>query len=701
MTVEPLQGAANVQNVAQLQLAIKKGSRIIPLFLLLLVTLLFIRQLEGLTWAAFDDTAIAKQETVEKFLNAIRVLAKNAFDSFGGNAVKIVSAQAYAFSVIALFAAVPGVAGLIYRRSFWRYFLFAFVILYSINASGWFGKVPGTDIPSNERFSEGVLNFILTQLILFVLAFRLRRHVSGQRLLPTYLYNGLLAAALLVLVAACINDWPAWVWSSLSSKWYKLEFVLLVIPSLYFLLKQSDVWSSDTRKNIVVCLDGTGQTTGQTEMGRTTQTNVLKLFGMLKQDKSKGALLNALVPPGGRFDATLSKRYQDKQIAFYYSGVGNTIENSPILDVLGSATGLGAASIVDRAYLDVIRVYRPGDRIFIFGFSRGAAIARLLARMIDQRGAPKRLWTLRLLGRHWVVWKSASKQHDVPVSVLGCWDTVGAFGVAKTIAGIDFGKINAFKDLAIADNVEQAYHMVALDEMRDSFVPNLMDPDPLTPERIIEVWFSGDHSNVGGSWATDKLSDVTLDFLLRLVSSGYAIDDSSKPGDEAWGLYLSALNGQTVNAAAYTDAVVLQPDALGQVRQVTSMIYGYFARKMPLHAVIAELVFERMTRSHPAYAPQSLFDLNDELDRKRDTIDAKVIRLRDTNSLRDGEFEKILEFKEKLRLTRWNQHWLELGAVRTTKLPPEHLANDPEIKPERSQSGASLNAVRGEQNAVG
>jgi hypothetical protein len=86
-----------------------------------------------------------------------------------------------------------------------------------------------------------------------------------------------------------------------------------------------------------------------------------------------------------------------------------------------------------------------------------------------------------------------------------------------------------------------------------------------------------------------------------------------------------------------------------------------------------------MTRSHPAYAPQSMFDLNDKLDRERDTIDAKVIRLRDTNSLRDGEFEKILEFKEKLRLTRWNQHWLELGAVRTTPLPPVHLANQPAI----------------------
>jgi hypothetical protein len=83
--------------------------------------------------------------------------------------------------------------------------------------------------------------------------------------------------------------------------------------------------------------------------------------------------------------------------------------------------------------------------------------------------------------------------------------------------------------------------MVALDETRDSFEPTLMEPDPINPGRIIEVWFSGNHANVGGGYATDKLSDVTLDFMLRQVSRGYAYNETMKPGDESWGLYLSAV----------------------------------------------------------------------------------------------------------------------------------------------------------------
>ena len=75
------------------------------------------------------------------------------------------------------------------------------------------------------------------------------------------------------------------------------------------------------------------------------------------------------------------------------------------------ARDMGANAIVERAYLDVVRVYRKDnqkeDRIFIFGFSRGAAISRLLAGVIGRRGIPKRLWTIRLFGRHWTVWKSS------------------------------------------------------------------------------------------------------------------------------------------------------------------------------------------------------------------------------------------------------------------------------------------------------
>jgi hypothetical protein len=678
------EGAA-AGRTATVRLVARKGSRIIPLLLLAAMVILFISDYhKSMTGPEVGQVLTSKLPNAEKVAVIAKSLTGELFASFSDNVRAVVKGTALTAGILALYALVPGIAGMIYRRSFWRYFLAGFVILYAISSvfssrsQGVLGFVSGVATPGTAGAGtgmEGVVFFVISQLVLLLLAFRLHRHTSSVGAIPPAVYNGLLAAAVGAVAVACyLKLGPDGVWDALlPSSFYRWEFMLLMLPAIYLLLRRRLAWPSTERKNIVVCLDGTNNTPGQTELGRVAQTNVLKLFDMLKQDRPKGSVMNVLVPVKGQFDATLVKRYGDKQIAFYYSGVGNSIENSPVLDALGLATGLGADSIVDRAYLDIIRVYRPGDRIFLFGFSRGAAIARLLARTIAQKGAPRKLWSIRLFGRHWPIWKSDSKEHNVPIAVLGCWDTVGAFGVAKKIAGIDFGRVNAFKDLSVPDNVEQAYHLVALDEQRDSFAPTLMDPDPLTPERIIEVWFSGDHSNVGGSWATDQLSDVTLDFMLTKVSSGYIASETGEPGNEDWGLYLSGVNGRKYKGRISDDLIVLNPDPLGQIRQVTSMVYKYVPRKLPLHAVISESVIERMTQSEPAYAPQSLFDLNDEIDKKRDSIDEKVARLEETGSLDQKERVEIFKVKEKLRLTRWPKYWAGLKV--STPLPVERLSH--------------------------
>lgn len=676
------QDGAAAGRAAAVQLVMKKGSRMIPLLLLAAMTILFISDHQkGMSGPEVATILASKLPAQEKALGLAKEATLAFFSAFSGNFRSLAKGTAVTVGVISLYALLPGIAGLIYRRSFWRYFLAGFVILYAVasvfstKGRGVLGLIGGVETTEATTGMEGVVFFVISQLVLLLLAFRLYRHASSVGTIPPALYNATLAIVLGLVAYACYYKiGPDGVWDALLPGTFdRWEFMLLMLPAIYLLLQRRLSWPGTERKNIVVCLDGTNNTPGQKELGRTSQTNVLKLFDMLKQDRPQGTVMNALIPAKGQYDATLTKRYGDKQIAFYYSGVGNSIENSPILDGLGLATGLGADGIVDRSYLDIMRVYRPGDRIFIFGFSRGAAIARLLARAIDQKGAPRKLWSLRLFGRHWTIWKSDSKAHQVPIAVLGCWDTVGAFGVAKTIAGIDFGRVNAFKDLSIPDNVQQTYHLVALDEQRDSFTPTLMDPDPLTPERIIEVWFSGDHSNVGGSWATDQLSDVTLDFMLMKVSSGYISGATGEPGNEDWGLYLSGVNGRTFKGKITDDLVVLNPDPLGQIRQVTSMVYNYVPRKLPLHAIISESVIDRMTQSEPAYAPQSLFDLNDEIDKKRDAIDEKVARLEETGSLDEKERIDIFKVKEKLRLTRWPKYWSALKV--TTPPPADRLSN--------------------------
>ncbi|MCB1511018.1 MAG: DUF2235 domain-containing protein [Hyphomicrobiaceae bacterium] len=576
----------------------------------------------------------------------------------------------------ALFALIPGIAGMIYRRAFWTWFGIAFVALLAMRSLfANVGKMLQTGGSSGETaaaFAAGIVLFVLSQLAVVLLTQRLRRHSSRPPLLARFIpVNAYNRGLYLVLIAIGIGmaffglGKPIIELLPFSYTWTKWNVILLGLPFVYFLLKVTPTWPHAAPKNIVVCLDGTSNTPDQLDLGLAAQTNVFKLFSALNSDPG-GSL-----SPSGRLDATLCKTYQDKQIALYYTGIGNKYDNDPLMGTLSQATGLGATGIIERAYLDVMRLWRPGDRVFIFGFSRGAASARILSRVIDQRGAPTSLWSLRLFGRHWTIWPSGRK-NKVPITVLGCWDTVGSFGIAKTIGGINFQQLNFLHDLTVPESVEQAYHIVALDEERQEFEPTLMDPDPLRPERIVEVWMSGGHAGVGGGWATDRLSDVALDFILKRVSSGYCFDGTTEPGDEGWGLHLSAVNGMNPAAAAKakTGVFVVNPDPLGQLRTYISNIYNYRPRQMPLHAVISETVFERMTKSVPVYAPQALFDLNDALDAKRDLIAEKVKKLEETHSMGKDERTKVLEFADKLRLTRFPQYWAGLAANRSPSSPP-------------------------------
>lgn len=434
---------------------------------------------------------------------------------------------------------------------------------------------------------------------------------------------------------------------------FKWEVILLGLPLLYTLFRNAGAWVHQRPKNIVICIDGTSNNPDQVDQGFAATTNVYKLFRMLKSDKQE------MFEPGDVLNASLCKRYDGKQLGLYYAGVGNQFDNDPLLGFFGLATGLGSEELVERAYLDLVRVFRPNDRVFIFGFSRGAAITRLLARAIDARGAPRTVWTIKLFGKHRTVWSSKTKR-PVPIEVVGCWDTVGSFGIAKTIGGVNLQQIALFRDMSVPDNVRQAYHMVALDERRQEFEPTLMDPDPNRPERIIEVWFAGDHANIGGGWATDRLSDITLDFLLRRISSGYA-DTKELAGKEGWGLHLVAWKADKLDywKRQDLDPHVVDPDPLGQIQLSFSHAFNYRPRRMPPHALIHDTVFERMVSSLPLYAPQSLFDLNDELDRRRDLIDGQVAKMTESKLLSGDDLKKIEGYKMKLRLNRFEDYYQE------------------------------------------
>ena len=641
-------------------------------------------------------------------------LLKAFLEQLSANFRLIVTSLASTAWTLALYALPVGLVGMIYRRRFWFWFLLAFAALLAIDLSGAFPSLMSGVVPM--PVSGKMLFFLLSQFVLILLAFRLRRHTPSIKRLPPRLYNALLFLILAGIGVALAIFWQPdttrsavrgafqmggpeslSLWELLTSGYagwiFKWEAILVGLPLVYSLLRNSSAWTGRRPKNIVICLDGTNNTPDMIESGFAAPTNVFKLFLMLKADK------DGMFEPGRLFDASLCKRYDDRQVGLYYAGVGNKYDEDPIHQMLGLAAGLGGDDVMERAYLDLVRVYQKGDRVFITGFSRGAAIARLLARAVYTRGVPNTVWTIKLFNSHWTLWSSRRKQ-PAAIDVLGCFDTVGSFGVAKTIGNINLQQINLFKDLSVPENVRQAYHMVALDEQRDSFEPTLMDPDPNRPERIVEVWFAGDHANIGGGWATDRLSDITLDFLLRRISSGYAENESQAGADESWGIFLKAWKADKADywERHGNNFRVVDPDPLGQIQQSFSHLYKYRPRKLPQHAVISDTVFKRMVDSLPLYAPQSLFDLNDELDKRRDLIDAQVAKLAESGLLSPEEAKKIEGYKAKLRLKRFEDYWQsEVLALRNGKFDPPQtaLANAPPAASEDASptSGTAAPAV--------
>jgi len=232
-------------------------------------------------------------------------------------------------------------------------------------------------------------------------------------------------------------------------------------------------------KNIVLCSDGTGNTAIK---GR--GTNVFKLYEAL--------------------DLKL-----ETQVAFYDDGVGT--ERLRPLAALGGAFGFGLSRNVRQLYTALARVYERGDRIFLFGFSRGAFTVRTLAGFIAACGivdrercrsddgleaAVKETYSayrdryrtalMRLLrGKPSDqpetvkrVRKEFAVQHDarpkleawqVPIAFIGVWDTVDAVGFPVPFIADAFNTLvypYKFPNWRLGPTVMRARHALAIDDQR-------------------------------------------------------------------------------------------------------------------------------------------------------------------------------------------------------------------------------------------
>jgi uncharacterized protein (DUF2235 family) len=153
-------------------------------------------------------------------------------------------------------------------------------------------------------------------------------------------------------------------------------------------------------------------------------------------------------------------------------------------------------TIINEALEALESCYTEIDRLCIFGFSRGAGIARLFASQLAKNG----------LQTH------DGRRDPAPVAtMLGVWNTVAAFGKPNLRSRQRPRSDVVFENGTISPIIRDAYHLVSVDENRLAFRHTLMNAQP----EVTEVWFPGVHSDVGGGYRLDGLSDLTLRFMME------------------------------------------------------------------------------------------------------------------------------------------------------------------------------------------
>lgn len=191
------------------------------------------------------------------------------------------------------------------------------------------------------------------------------------------------------------------------------------------------------------------------------------------------------------------------------------------------------ARIID-AYGWLATSWRPGQPIFMLGYSRGAFAIRSLAGMIDRIGLlrPEHA-TERNIRLAWRFYRQGGARsamvafrrrcHDhAPIRMVGCFDTVMALGLRLPLLWMLSEPRFRFHDAHLGQGIEHAFHALALDETRAAFAPLLWD-DAHAAGRIEQVWFRGAHPDIGGQLSgfepARPLANIPLVWMLRQAES--------------------------------------------------------------------------------------------------------------------------------------------------------------------------------------
>jgi len=310
-------------------------------------------------------------------------------------------------------------------------------------------------------------------------------------------------------------------------------------------------------RKLVVCCDGTWNTPR-------TETNVFRTYRFLRERLGSPAEVvqkDGVRGCGGRaVDGS-------EVLLFYDQGVGTDWFSR----LVGGAAGIGLSDNVRDAYHFLGQNFVPGSEIYVFGFSRGAYTARSLCGFIKAAGllvrpsvkdvwraymdcyatAPRIVarpsgWNLDRV-RGWLAERagdavgklggeavaSLPRHPGVTVRFIGVYDTVGALGVPLPRAASVNEPIVGFHDTALGDTVENAVQALAVDERRGPYTPTLWtqaaDAAALSGQHVLQVWFPGVHSDIGGGYGDKGIGDITWDFMMRQAARGGLVIDPAQP----------------------------------------------------------------------------------------------------------------------------------------------------------------------------
>jgi uncharacterized protein (DUF2235 family) len=260
------------------------------------------------------------------------------------------------------------------------------------------------------------------------------------------------------------------------------------------------------------------------------------------------------------------------QLVYYHPGVGT---GNRLDQFLGGALGVGLSGNVQSAYAFLVDNFEYGDRIFLFGFSRGAYTVRSLAGLIGLVGLMEKSdmdyfpqvykaymsrehrdvlvrgqdlaavqRALRAVfpdgeanGENERLLAAIDSSRRTAIYFIGIWDTVGSLGIPYgPLSWIAASQYN-FHDTDLSEAVTYAYQALAVDERRGAFPPTLWTrpkgrgelPQGRAHKQVLEqVWFAGCHSNIGGGYDDRALSDISFLWMASKAATA-ALDEGGRP----------------------------------------------------------------------------------------------------------------------------------------------------------------------------